>query len=452
MIDQEQNSGSKSIAAVAEVTDPSRRTESIRRVVELSGGMKWLKPGQTVVIKPALNSSGKFPFTSSPESCAELVRMCLECDASMVYVADEMGFEHTVTKHWKTGKFAGHDKDYTIKAFKKTGITDAVLKVAEEMGAQDRVHITTFREHGWRRHEFTEDELPPGGTTLHNKWVRSQLKQAEKMCGAKAFRAYIPRMFDLKLKKSVPGFWVPVLLDEVDHIINVFRLSTHVWSQYTTAIKNWVGIMRPDDRVWMHQLNYFKNHRHLANGLSEDDPIRSEPIYQEQLADLHLPHITKERLCVGDASQLIITGGPDGTDKPFYPANLVMATSDLVAAEVVSLAILRYGTLKAPDGLHGKYDPQPSGWADAVAGLIKDLRWPEQNNTFRGTDSKLCDPDFSNWDWVAVQRARELGLGVQGPDNLQLVFDDDATLFEVSEEKRNWLTEEILRPPKCVLA
>ena len=245
--------------------------------------------------------------------------------------------------------------------------------------------------------------------------------------------------------------FVPNLLDKVDHIINVFRLSSHVWSQYTMAIKNWVGIMRPDDRVWMHQLNYLKNNRHAANGLDKDDPIRTEPLYHEQLADLHLAHTEKERLCVADATQVILTGGPDGTDRPFCHANLVLAASDIIAADVVSLAVLRYGTMKAPDGLGGQYEPQPAGWMEAVSGLVKDLKWPEGKNVFRGTDSKLCDPEFSNWDWVAIQRAREVGLGVSGPDDLRLVFEEGDGPFAVSREKRDWITEDALRAPTCKL-
>ena len=167
--------------AIAENTDPSRIGDAIRRVVELTGGMDWLEPGQTVVIKPSLNSAGLFPFTASPVSCAELVRMCLERGAAKVYVADEMGFEHTMTKHWKTGKFAGLDKDHTIKSFKKSGIHEAVVNVGNEMDAKDRIHITTFREDGWRRHEFSaeDDENLAKGTNLSAQWLRRQLKGAD---------------------------------------------------------------------------------------------------------------------------------------------------------------------------------------------------------------------------------------------------------------------------------
>ena len=115
-------SGRKGIAAVAENADPAKAEAAIRRVVELGGGMDWLRPGQSVVIKPALNSAHGFPFTASPASCAALVRMCLERGAKKVYVADETGFEHTMLKQWRTGHFSGFEKDLTIKSFKKTGI------------------------------------------------------------------------------------------------------------------------------------------------------------------------------------------------------------------------------------------------------------------------------------------------------------------------------------------
>jgi uncharacterized protein (DUF362 family) len=84
--------------AITESPDQSQKTEAIRQAVELSGGMPWLEPGQTVLVKPSLNSKYKFPFTSSADSCAELVRLSLERGAAKVYVADEMGFEHTMLK------------------------------------------------------------------------------------------------------------------------------------------------------------------------------------------------------------------------------------------------------------------------------------------------------------------------------------------------------------------
>ena len=63
------------------------------------------------------------------------------------------------------------------------------------------------------------------------------------MAGARRAECTYTRLFDQKLKESIPGLYVPKLLDKADHIINVFRISTHIWSHYTMAIKNWVGIV-----------------------------------------------------------------------------------------------------------------------------------------------------------------------------------------------------------------
>ena len=37
---------------------------------------------------------------------------------------------------------------------------------------------------------------------------------------------------------------------------------------------------------------------------------------------------------MADATQVILTGGPDGTDRPFFQANLVFATQDIIAADI----------------------------------------------------------------------------------------------------------------------
>ena len=137
--------------------------------------MDWLEPGQSIAIKPALNSAGLFPFTSSPASVAALVRMSLERDAGKVYVVDEKGFEHTMLKQWKTGQFTGFDKDLTIKAFKKTGIHDAVMQVADELGARDRVHITTFREALGMTQKELGEALGVDGMTV-SRWERGALR------------------------------------------------------------------------------------------------------------------------------------------------------------------------------------------------------------------------------------------------------------------------------------
>jgi len=93
--------------------------------------------------------------------------------------------------------------------------------------------------------------------------------------------------------------------------------------------------MRPDDLIWMHQLGYLLTHRGTGN-----DPIRTEPPYNELLAELHASTVGRERLALADASSVIASGGPDESDKDLFPAQLVVAAGDLVSADVVGLSIL----------------------------------------------------------------------------------------------------------------
>ena len=70
----------------------------------------------------------------------------------------------------------------------------------------------------------------------------------------------------------------------------------------------------------------------------------------------------------------------------------------------------------------------------------------DENGLMRGTDTKLCDPNFSNWDWVAL-RARELGLGASLPGDVGLHFAKDAG-FAVTDAARSWIQEDALRTPQ----
>jgi uncharacterized protein (DUF362 family) len=442
----------RSAAGLTSYVSEGDRAAAVRRAVELAGGMSWLKPGDRVLIKPAHNSPHAYPFTASPVACAELVRMCLEAGAKQVVVADCMGIEHTLgMSGWALENPWGKhnwlnpwraDKDATLRAMKKSGLYDAVRATvkASDFGKNKRVHVTSFRELGWRRYESEKDT--PGKARLVADWVKSALKNGETWEGGGVWWPYLPRKFDFG--DDVPGMYLPKLFDQADHVINLFRVSTHVWSFFTMALKNWIGVMRPDDRMWLHQLNYIKNER--GQGA---DPIRTEMIYHELLAELHMATYKRERLLVADASEVIASGGPDETDKPFYPSRTILAATDLVSADVVSLAVLRNAVLasQAEGGLGGVCEPVPQNIGQLVLEFIGGaLPWREEGGPMHGTDQKLCDPSFSHWDWVAIQRARELGMGASSPDKLDLHFDDDGP-FALPPERRAFIEDDALRPP-----
>ena len=436
---------------VASFAASSLRRASVRRAVELAGGMPWIRPGDRVLIKPAHNSPNPYPFTASPEACGELALMCLEAGAGKVVIADVMGVEHTlIPGGWALESQFGPllpfsaDSDATIRAFRNSGLWAGVEAAvgAANIGPDKKVHITSFREHNWRRWESAADT--PGGEAnarLSTPWLRDQLAAGIDMNGDPAFRVYLPRNFDL-LRPEVPGMWFPNLFDEVDHVINLCRVSSHIWSHFTMSLKNWIGIMRPDDRLWLHQLNYLRNDRAKAG-----ESLGTEPPYHEMLAELHLATHERERLVVADASEVIISGGPDSTPETTYPARLVFAATDLVSADVTALAVLRMGVMAAvlEGGLGGECLPQPSSTAQLAMDFILEKLNLSDGGLMRGTDVKLCDPTLSNWDWLAIRRARELGVGVASPDMVDIHYADAE--HSVPAAHRDWISADALRPP-----
>ncbi len=155
----------------------------------------------------------------------------------------------------------------------------------------------------------------------------------------------------------------------------------------------------------------------------------------------------KERLVFADASEVIVSGGPDESPDPWFPAGLMLAATDVITANVVNLAILRLGVFasKLQQGLSGVCESQPSMVQSAFEYLALRLAIQSQG-LMRGTDAKLCNPSFSNWDWVLIQRARELGLGPQLPNEVGLAFADDAAHAVPSAQKK-WVSEDALRQP-----
>ena len=438
---------------IASFVDRSQRRAAVRRAVELAGGVGFVKKGDRVLIKVAHNSPFAYPATISPESCGELAKMCLEAGASRVTIADVMGIENTLMPGgWalegKLGRTLPWDPttDATVRAFRASGLYAGIEEAvgAGRVGPTKEVRITSFRELNWRRCE-TGGMAPKSGAgaRLVTRWLKEQLATNVNADGKHEPRIYDPRVFDDLLDESVAGFHVPNLLDEVDHIVNLHRVSTHITSLFTTATKNWVGIMRPDDRVWMHQLTFLRNQRAALT-----DPLCTEPPYNEMLAELHLPTFARERLFFADATDLFISGGPDESDSATYPAHLMLASTDLVAADVINLAVLRMGVLASviEGGLGGKCSPVPQ---TALETTQEFLAWRfnvREHGLMRGTDLKLCDPKFSNWDWIVVRRARELGIGADSPKDLGVSFAADGD-FAVPPAHRDWIELDASRAP-----
>jgi uncharacterized protein (DUF362 family) len=111
------------------------------------------------------------------------------------------------------------------------------------------------------------------------------------------------------------GFRIPKMLAEVDHIISVPVLHTHVITSHSLALKNLVGLIHPLDRMVFHASSN-----------------RDEMIAEISLA-------VKPSLTVIDGTKAFIDGGPS-TGTLVHP-KVYLAARDVLIADVFGVELLK---------------------------------------------------------------------------------------------------------------
>jgi len=261
--------------------------DSVRLAVKLAGGLEFIKSGQSVLIKPNVNSDHEHPGTTNPEVVFEVVKMVGEKGAKKIIVADRSN------PWWDT-----------LKAMKKVGIYEAALRGGAE--------VIVFSEGDYVRVNPENSQHWPN------------------------------------------GFSIPRLVTQVDHIISLPVAKTHIIADFTMGIKNWVGLIPPSDRRYLH--------------LKEEE----KDFFGSMLSEIHLAR--KPSFLVMDATKVFVSGGPSRGD--LVEPGLVIASSDLVANDVTGLALLK------------------------TLGTIEEIQ------------------KKSVWNQPQIKRAVELGLGVKGPSEI----------------------------------
>ncbi|MBA4393662.1 MAG: hypothetical protein C0407_08935 [Desulfobacca sp.] len=159
----------------------------------------WLAKGDTVFIKPALNSGKPYPFTTSPVALSALIELVKKKGAGRVIVGDMAGIGHVkLSPEGLSGS--------TRKLMEANGMAKAVQAVGGE------IHF--FEESGWPG--FYEDPM-----TKSAHWKGSLM--------------------------------MPKILKEVDHIILMPRCGRHVLAGSTLGLKSAVGYWRTDTRLEYHR-------------------------------------------------------------------------------------------------------------------------------------------------------------------------------------------------------
>lgn len=159
----------------------------------------WLSKGDSVFIKPALNSGVPYPSTTSPLAIAAMVELLREKGAHRVIVGDMSGIGHVKLS---PDGLSGSSR----RLMEASGMAKAVQAAGAEL------HF--FEEAGWDA--FYEDPMASG-----THWRR--------------------------------GLMMPSILKEVDHIILMPRCARHVLAGSTLGLKAAVGYWRTDTRLEYHR-------------------------------------------------------------------------------------------------------------------------------------------------------------------------------------------------------
>ena len=240
---------------------------AVRNVAEATTDFSWLSRGDTVLIKPASNSAKRYPATTSPLSIRAMAGLLRERGAGRVMVADKPGVEHVY-----------QDEKRQRSSSRKIMTINGLHQAALESGAE--VHY--FDEAGYDAYF--------GDRTEHDSHWRGELI-------------------------------LPNILNKVDHVVILPRVSRHVTAGTSLGLKAAVGWLRDDSRLELH---------------------RDAKSFFEKIAEINDAKVLRQklRLVLTVATKVQTTFGPDRGFAAEPDPGLVFGSESLLAHDMVSLGWL----------------------------------------------------------------------------------------------------------------
>jgi uncharacterized protein (DUF362 family) len=234
----------------------------------------WLKRGQSVLVKLASNSPNPHPAVTSPAAVRAVVAELKKRGATRVVVADQAGAQ------WV--RLASGERRFS--STRERVQANGLLQAITDAGAE--AHF--FDDQGYDAGYF--EATPPDGS----HWTQ-------------------PLM-------------IPQIVKEVDHIVYLPRLSSHVLCGCTIGHKMAMGFLRDDSRYHVH---------HEATN-----------IYEKYVEISWVPEIRQRfRLAVTLAESMMLHNGPDSGDPTPVDPRVVIASRNLAHHDVVATALLvRFNT------------------------------------------------------------------------------------------------------------
>ena len=278
-----------------------------RKTLEAATDFSWLSKRDRVLIKIALNSGNPYPATTDPWSVHCMVKALKEKGAGRILVGDQSSFG---TVHWT--------KDLKEGSSRQLAKTAGLLKVIEDSDAEP----CFFEEYGW---DAYRPAIPEG----KHHWKRAIM--------------------------------VPTKLDEVDHVIYLPRVSSHILAGNTLGVKLAVGFLRSDSRGEFH----WGGKKFYA-------------MYEEIN---HIPSIgSKLRLIVSSGRSVLTLFGPNEgpTAEPDY--GLVLASEDLLAHEMLAYAWLQWNRQFATSSIAHMTMGRLTKNRSRHNQRFSDRMWPDKEN------------------------------------------------------------------------
>jgi|GEM_PF-774770 len=268
-----------------------------RVILETTDNLSWLSPGETVLLKPALNSPDLYPATTHPLSLHATAELLLQRGAKVI-AADQSGVEFVVMG--PQGVVKGSSKENYMASRMAEGSSLRFESIEAQDWQTGFVHFKPGAAPSW-----------PDGF-FYTKWIR-----------------------------------------DVRHIINLPRLSTHVQGGVTLGFKNMVGFLREDSRLQFHADGPFYSYIRFCARKAKLHPHNDHMnAFFQKITEIQTAFREKLRLTLFTATQAQVTLGPNKYMVPIGkmgigeayrvtpPTSLVFAAADPVAAEAVALAFL----------------------------------------------------------------------------------------------------------------
>lgn len=293
-----------------------------KKMAESATDFRWLSKGDPVFLKLALNSGNEYPATTDPWALHCMITLLKEKGAGRIIAGDQSGIE---TVHWTKDKKKGSSRECCQSA--------GLLKVINDNNIED----CFFEERGY---DAYLESVPAGS---HN-W---------------------------------PGpVMITDMLKEVDHIIYMARVSSHVMGDITSGLKLSVGFLREDSRVIFHQGGDKFNAMY--------DEINDLPEIKDRL-----------RLIVSSGRRVLSNIGPDFGHITKPETGMIFASDDLLAHEAMAYAWLQWNR-----------EFETSWLSNATSGNITNLR-------------TIINKGFVYWMWDSGSRADNTpGLPEFRPGNI----------------------------------